>query len=343
MNQLTFLGDVWLPRPFQCTAVLPGDFIFNLESPITGADCAVAGKICLKADSSFIAKTFGRCPVAVCLANNHIMDYGPEGFSDTLAVLRKEGIRYFGAGTLEENCNNPLVLEMGGHRIGVVGYVCASANPVFAQDALPGVLPLKLSGIEKDVKALRSRGIERVVVMLHWGIEQVHLPRPEDVKTAMAIAEFGADLVVGHHSHTVQPIQIHKGKTICYGLGNCIFPFIEAPVITNSGRRTFRYRQRSWNQRSLAVTVGSDFLHPTVQTLRFRDGVLRPAKATLNLLEVSKLPSDLPICQYEQRFTRHARMCALRPAVTRFLEKPRFPRWRHFAEILRVARMTFDC
>lgn len=342
MNRITFLGDVWLPKPFRTTAVMPGDFVFNLESPITRSGYPVTGKISLKAESSFIAGTFGRLPVAVCLANNHIMDYGSQGFFDTLAALRSEGIAYFGAGTLEENCNNPLVLQMGGLRVGIFGYVCASAHPMFAQGSSPGVLPLELPRISEDIRAAKSRGIQRVVIMLHWGMEQVHLPRPEDVKTAMAIVELGADLIVGHHSHTVQPIQMYKGKTICYGLGNCIFPDVEVPVLADSGKDIYRYRQRSWNQRSLAVTVGEDFLRPTVQPLRFRDGELRVAKATFNILEVANLPSDLQSCKYEQRFTRHARMCALRPAIVRFLEKPRFPHWRHFASILRVSRMTFN-
>ncbi len=115
MTTITFLGDVFLPRAYQVHLKLDAPFVFNLEYPITSATVGWPGKVVnLRADANHIPQTFTSPPAAVCLANNHIMDFGTRGFEETLEELKRSGIRAFGAGTLENNQRNPLILEESG-------------------------------------------------------------------------------------------------------------------------------------------------------------------------------------------------------------------------------------
>ena len=143
------------------------------------------GKINFKAAGVFFKETFGRNPVAVCLANNHIMDYGEEGSAGHgLRDLRNEGIRYFGAGVLADRCHNPLLLSLDGQRIALLGYVCPTTHPIFASHGCFGVAFHRPGAIARDMFVARESGAERIVVQLHWGEEDVGLPRPADVAKA---------------------------------------------------------------------------------------------------------------------------------------------------------------
>ena len=290
--------------------------MFTLEHPITSSDALARGKICLKAEESFLRPTFGRNPVAVCLANNHIFDYGLPGFQDTLRVLKREGIACFGAGAGADNYNNPLVINVGETSVGLLGYVCPTTNPMCAGPEGPGVAPLQLPRIKSDLKTLRARGVDRVVVVLHWGVEEAHLPRPQDVLIARAIIDGGADLVVGSHAHAVQAFEAYRGKGIYYGLGNCIFQSLALPIARESGTHIFRYNLKYWNRQSLAVTfapASGDFSHAS---LRFSAGALRAAKFSVRDLHLP-LEGSAGFVRYGNRFNRHVLWCRLRNGLFR--------------------------
>jgi poly-gamma-glutamate synthesis protein (capsule biosynthesis protein) len=184
------------------------------------------------------------------------MDYGKEGLCETLQVLGQQAIPFFGAGLEPERCNNPLLIKFDGLTIAVFGYVCASTHAVFASGAQPGVRLLDPSLIDREIALARQQGADRVVVLLHWGAEEVYQPKPVDVKTARHVIESGADLIIGHHSHCIQPWERWRGKHIFYGLGNAYFPHLDAPAFFDGAGKPacrFRKRQQAWNRLSLAV------------------------------------------------------------------------------------------
>ena len=337
MARLLFLGDVYLPHPVEVRADLPGHLVYNLEAPLTAATRGWPGTVNLKCEADHGPATFGRPAAAVCLANNHIMDYGEPGLADTLRSLERAGVRYFGAGTLADNCNNPLVLELDGRRIGLVGYVCRSAHPVFATAEHPGVAPIELDRIARDVAAARADGAERVIVSLHWGIEEVELPRPEDVRLAHAVVELGADLVIGHHAHCVQPYEVHRGTHVFYGLGNAVFPDVEVPSeFDAAGVPHVRYvkRQNYWNLPSLAVeydaatgAVAARRLHCDGRVLR-----ARPGPAPRLALDEAAMPD------YERRFHRHHFLATWRKKLVNYARAPKLPRVRHLRSLVGILR-----
>lgn len=336
MNVLSFLGDVWLPRPFKSRVEINGPYIFNLESPITRSTRPATGKVNLKAESGFFAATFGRNPIAVCLANNHIADYGREGFNDTIDALKAARIKFFGAGTIEDNGHNPLVMDVCGLRVGLMGYVCRSTHPVVAEGTEPGAMPIDLQRIGRDIITARRQGAVSVVVHLHWGEQNIHLPKPGDVKIARDIIGLGADLIIGHHAHCVQACEIYRGKSIFYGLGNAVFPDLDLPSYFGADGRPSRRRvgtQKYWNKRSLMVEYD-----PHSESVRLRRLVFDREQLD-ERLEGSRSPfcSDLGAPGYELRYVRAWKWSKLREAVANFLSRPKLPRMKHIRSIVSLA------
>jgi poly-gamma-glutamate capsule biosynthesis protein CapA/YwtB (metallophosphatase superfamily) len=220
--RLSFLGDVYLDRPYQVALDLV-QFVFNLESPLSTRGIPAKGKINLGAEKPYIEETFGKLPVAVSLANNHIMDYGEEAFGATVDYLDRNSIKYFGAGREENNFNNPALLDIDGNKIALLGYCCPTTHPVFGGKRTNGSARLDERKVIGDIQACKEDA-DMIILFLHWGEEEMRYPRPDDVRKARKFVDAGADLVLGHHAHVIQSFETYRGKHIFYGLGNFIFP-----------------------------------------------------------------------------------------------------------------------
>ena len=96
------------------------------------------------------------------------------------------------------------------------------------------------ASIESDIQSLRDAGCSIVIVSYHWGEEKDYIPNERQVPLGRATIDAGADLVIGHHSHRMNPIEIYKGKYICYSLGNFSFAGNSKP----DDMDTFIYQQR---------------------------------------------------------------------------------------------------
>ncbi len=243
-----------------------------------------------------------------------------------MACLRAQGIGFFGAGTIAENCNNPLVLDVGSRRIGLLGYVCPSTSPVWR----------KVTGLGWSLPELRgSRGIwlkpgNRVrfsfVVSLHWGAEQVRVPKPADVLLAREIIDHGADLIIGHHAHCIQSFERHKGHFIFYGLGNCVFPSFELDThFDHQGRPKVRTQGKwyRWNNESLMVTVDLGTAGIAIRRLYFKDETKLIEKGG-NIGRYASKASSLVAAG--SRYSRARKYSLLRSAFASFCSKPRLPR-----------------
>lgn len=311
-DKLTFLGDVFLDKQYKCDINL-GSFIFNLEYPISNRGKPYPNKINLVQDKSFIKETFGGYPVAVCLANNHIMDYGEEAFIDTIGFLEKNNIKFFGAGNAGNNFNNPLLLDIGNYKISLAGYSCITTSAVFGDEVDSGSALLDIDKIICDLKVSEA---DFKIVQLHWGMEDIPFPRFQDVELAHRIIDSGADMIIGHHAHVVQSSETYKGKTIFYGLGNCIFPDIDIQSYFNGTKFTRRSvkKQRIVNKQSILIQLSAD-LNVDVQQLFFADGRL--------FRKAFSAPTFIPYSQFTFRL-RHTLNNKF-TMVKKFLESPKLP------------------
>jgi len=151
------------------------------------------------------------------LGNNHIADAGALGIAQTRAACEAAGIVPFGAGRDLDEARRPAIVEVEGVRVGFLGYSAFCS----AMSNSAGCAPLDLAGIEADVRALRDRA-HHVVVSVHTGIEYAALPAGSHRDLYRAIADAGADVVLGHHPHVWQGHEWRRGALIVFSLGNAL-------------------------------------------------------------------------------------------------------------------------
>ncbi|MDP4181561.1 MAG: CapA family protein [Bacillota bacterium] len=210
-----------------------GDVIFgNLEESITNSNKSLdeRGKIVLKNSSKAFEGIKDAGFNLLNLANNHIMDYYDKGLIDTINLLNKNGIAHAGAGKNLDEARKMAIIEKNNLKIGLLSYTDMSdilyrGNPYIrfkAGSNNSGVAPRELKYIMDDIKNNKS-GVDLLIVSLHWGKEESFDILPEQVQFAHTLLDAGADLILGHHPHQFQGIEIYNGKPIVYSMGNFIF------------------------------------------------------------------------------------------------------------------------
>lgn len=156
------------------------------------------------------------------LANNHIMDYGPQGLADTIRLCRENRLVCAGAGPdLHAACRAGIVTR-NGMRYGLLAYSLTLPEDFWATRDRPGTAHPDIASMELDIRAVRPV-VDVLIVSFHWGEELANEPRPYQLGFARYAAKIGADVVIGHHPHVVQPVEIYQGKPIVYSLGNYSF------------------------------------------------------------------------------------------------------------------------
>ena len=146
------------------------------------------------------------------LANNHMLDRFFDGLKNTVTWVEKAGFDFVGAYRTKEERQTPKVYEVNGIKIGFVAYT-HSTNSIerLAKGLDPGATEYGVPYIQKadiagDIKRLREAGAEVVIAFPHWGEEYVREPGASQMKYAKKLAAAGADIILGSHSHMVQPM-----------------------------------------------------------------------------------------------------------------------------------------
>lgn len=163
---------------------------------------------------------------AVTLANNHALDYGTDALLDTCEVLDGAGILHTGAGKDLNAAKQPVVFEKNGQRVALIGATRVIPEAGWAAtNGHPGMLSSYEVSVEPllaQIAECHAQG-EKVVVLIHWGIERDEMPQEYQRALAKRYIDAGADLVIGSHPHVLQGIEYYKGKPIFYSLGNFVF------------------------------------------------------------------------------------------------------------------------
>lgn len=193
----------------------------NLECPLTNEDAPRGDKLCLKGDPVY-AKALASAGIDILsLANNHATDHGRSATEQTISHLERSGIQPVGVGADIEAATKLAIREIGGLKIGFVGYCHASTKaPVFADIDNWGIAPLDENLALSQVEHWASH-VDHLIILPHWGLEYSPMPTPDQVEFAHRAIDLGASAIIGHHSHTIQGIEHYKGSIIAYSLGNC--------------------------------------------------------------------------------------------------------------------------
>lgn len=156
-----------------------------------------------------------------CLANNHTRDFDAEGLVETIEILEKAGLTTCGAGATPDEIYAPVLWELGELTLGILN-VAEGEACLPPKEGEPGVASLNLARIEKQLSQLKETA-DFSMVIVHAGREHVPAPPPYIQSAYRQMVKAGADLVVAHHPHAPQGIEIYKGVPIVYSMGNFVF------------------------------------------------------------------------------------------------------------------------
>jgi len=195
----------------------------NLESPITQSNEPYIEKQFLLKSPSEIAQSLSSANIrAVTLANNHILDYGVDAMQETFKQLQSNHIQYFGAGLNKAEALREAQYYFSGITFALIGFSATFPEEFWATDSSAGTaFPYDID-VRRTIKRL-SELYDVTIVNFHWGAEKMEYPKDYQVDLAHLSIDSGADMVIGHHPHVVQGVELYHNKPIFYSLGNFAF------------------------------------------------------------------------------------------------------------------------
>lgn len=263
---LVAVGDIFFARgvaraiakhgpdyPFAATdrIIRRADIAFcNLECPLSTRGIPQRRRYLFRCDPAYAKRLRDHGYDAISLANNHTLDYGRDALTDTITCLRSAHLTCFGAGTDRRDARRLRIIDKNGLRVGFIGYNDITPPGVVQADDKPDVARLDTGSLAREVRAAKSR-CDVLVVSMHWGIEYMKHPTERQRKLAQLCIDSGADLVLGHHPHVLQPVETYKGRPIIYSLGAFIW---DARIFDADKSAILRFELRKSSARILATT-----------------------------------------------------------------------------------------
>jgi len=237
---LTAVGDIMLGRyvgkkiddnspdyPFAKiqSQINQNDITFgNLESPFNDREESGLESMIFNAKPEAIKGLVNAGFDVLNFANNHCGDQGKDGVNFTLKLLADNSIKVFGAGSNWQSAHQPQVIESKGWKIAFLGYSDSGITPkeYSAKENSSGCNLMNSEQLQKDIEQAKTQA-DFIIVSMHAGNEYQPKPTPTQINFAHQAIDDGADVVVGHHPHVAQPVEIYQNKFIFYSLGNFVF------------------------------------------------------------------------------------------------------------------------
>jgi poly-gamma-glutamate capsule biosynthesis protein CapA/YwtB (metallophosphatase superfamily) len=289
---IAFGGDVHYDGTLLATLrSAPTTMLAGVKPVIDGADLTVVNletAIALSGEPATKDFTFKAPPSAfdalkangvdvVAMANNHSLDYGQTGLTQTLAAAKAKSVPLIGVGENEAAAYKPFVATVNGQRVAII-----NATQIIDADLIgswtatadhAGVASAKrVDRLTQEVATAR-RQADTVVVFVHWGTEGEYCPDPDQETLAQQLVDAGADVVVGTHAHRVQGGGYLGDAYVEYGLGNLQFK-AGSPEAREGGMLTLtvtgrRIDQATWHP----ISIGGNYL-PNLMTGPAADAAL---------------------------------------------------------------------
>ncbi len=163
----------------------------------------------------------------VSTANNHTRDYGIEALTDTVSHLDEIGLKNIGAGATPDEAYKLEIFEVNGIKIGFTAFnqITISDNGWKVTEEKPGIASVYSGDEEEYLERISEydKLCDVLLVSAHWGIEYSYEISEEQEAFAHSLCDNGADIILGHHPHVLQPIESYNGSVIFYSLGNFLF------------------------------------------------------------------------------------------------------------------------
>ncbi|MET3682247.1 poly-gamma-glutamate synthesis protein (capsule biosynthesis protein) [Alkalibacillus flavidus] len=195
----------------------------NQETMLAGETIGLSGYPRFNAPSS-VADALSAAPVdIVSIANNHTLDHGREAVMQTTELLNDHEIDYVGAYRSYDDQQSLRVIEQNGISVGFTGYTYGT-NGLRRPDGDDYLVQYMRDGtMVDDIQQMKDE-VDFTVVSLHFGNEYEPFPTEEQRQLVQKLTEAGADIILGHHPHVLQPVDIvktdHHESVVIYSLGN---------------------------------------------------------------------------------------------------------------------------
>ena len=264
--RVAFVGDVLLDRGVRRAIERDGvdalfapevDSLFrschcvvaNLECPATKVRQAIHKRFIFRGEPEWLDALRRHGVTHLNLANNHTMDQGRKGLMDTRQNVVRYGMTPFGMDSTADAACRPLLLSEAPRRVWIFTTLRVMSENWPYLPNRPSVCECTIDTLAARIARLRRREPRAVIIaMLHWGLEHDTLPTRRQRIEARRLVAAGADCLVGHHTHTAQPVEWIGGRPVFYGIGNFIFdptrPLNAAALLVRMDvtRDTVRYR-----------------------------------------------------------------------------------------------------
>ena len=269
----------------------------NLETPVSERGSPIEKWVNMLMPPALLTDVMDLGFQVVTLANNHMMDYGEVAFKDTLTHLDSHELAHVGAGLDLDAAWRAEILEVGNSHIAFLGAASTLGPGSAATKDRPGVAPIHVSesysidpaasmeqpgsapyvltrawqeDLDRAAEAIAQvRGkADLVVVAMHWGVPPFWRSRFQDgladyqINVGHSLIDAGADVIIGHHPHSLQEVEVYKGRPILYSLGNFAFhhnkgPVSDTPISRNApyGMSSDLRRNRNWSETVIVFAV----------------------------------------------------------------------------------------
>jgi poly-gamma-glutamate synthesis protein (capsule biosynthesis protein) len=241
---------------------------------------------------------------------------------------------HFGAGLNLEEAIAPHIVESNGLRIALIGAVDPSSGPTqFASGDAWGVPSLDLERLGSQIRQLRST-VHHVIVSIHWGEERFQIPSPGQLDQARRLVDAGASLILGHHPHVLQGMEVYRGAPIIYSLGNFL-----ADCVYYANGDTIRWNRVERTGCLLLTELTTDSVRVVEQIPTYDDGrKIHIDRSGFGDRQIRRINRAIERGVSESRYRRERfRIKTLRPTIDHLRpSKLIHLRPRHFRNALRT-------
>jgi len=293
MVKISFLGDIVLTGRYNNIFKNGINPFINAEKILNQSDYVVGNLECLAGGDSgenLLKKPRLKTEMQtlnllkkihlslVSLSHNHVYDNLEDGFTKTLSFLKSNNIKFLGAALSNNEAQKPIVFESKGIRIGFLNYVTVDTNPSLPGDSTVFLNWFGEEKIKKNISEIREN-VDHIVLLLHWGgdFEGSSYPNITQSHVARRLIDYGADLIIGHHSHTLQPYEIYKEKYIFHSLGNfCFDDFI------CDGKMNYVWPKRRQNSAIVNAYFSKDKIDCVIQGINNENCFIRLSETKID-------------------------------------------------------------
>jgi poly-gamma-glutamate synthesis protein (capsule biosynthesis protein) len=199
----------------------------NLETPIAPDHHRGVRQMVFNAPTAVLDSLHHAGFDIVSFANNHVYDQGRGGLQETVERLTEHPLRMVGAGLTCAEAWAPELVEVNGIQVAFIGSTDLYNDDLNTTDDAPCSATFSVDRALSEALAARKAGAELVVLSVHWGVEYATAPLAEHTEAAHALIDGGVDVVLGHHPHVLQPVEVRvapdgRRGLIAYSLGNFV-------------------------------------------------------------------------------------------------------------------------